>query len=111
MFDPEFRGAVSCSGADWIVTNKVAAKVVTEADRTLFRAFGEVAKATTPDMTKEQKLRACFNYAKTAFNESRPRTPHYLGSDWPILYANDMFVRGTGNCCSYAAAFAYGINF
>ena len=101
------RTGVSIGDTDWNVTNGAANKVVTEADRTLFRAFGEVEKATTPGMTKEQKLRACFDYAKTHYAESRPRTPHYQGMDWPVVYANDMFVRGTGNCFSYAAAFGY----
>ena len=101
------RTGVSIGGTDWNVSNGAAKKVETEADRTLFRAFGEVEKATTPDMTKEQKLRACFDYTKTHYAESRPRTPHYQGMDWPVIYANDMFVRGTGNCFSYAAAFGY----
>ncbi|MCR5041943.1 MAG: dockerin type I repeat-containing protein, partial [Clostridia bacterium] len=105
--DPAYRGTITFNGADWIITDGTAYQVSTEADRTLFRAFGEVAKATTPDMTKAEKLRACFLYCKQAYSECRPRTPHYTGIDWPIIYANDMFVNGTGNCCSYAAAFAY----
>ncbi len=74
---------------------------------TLLRARKVVNKVTTSDMSKAKKLKTCFNYVKTAYRESRPRTPHYNGIDWPVLYANDMFVRGTGNCFSYAACFAY----
>ena len=107
VYDPAFRGAVTADGADWLVMNGKALKVATASDRTLFRAFGEVAKATKPNMTKAEKLRACFDYCKTAYDECRPRTPHYTGIDWPVIYANDMFVNGSGNCCSYAAAFAY----
>ena len=73
---------------------------------TFQRAQAVVARITNDHMTKEQKLRACFDYVKT-YRECSPRWPHYLGMDWPVIYANDMFVRGTGNCCSYAAAFAY----
>lgn len=102
-----FRGAETINGTDYIVTEGKVQKVVTEEDKTLFRAFKEVAKATTPEMTKEQKLKACFDYCKTAYRECRPRTPHYTGMDWPVVYANDMFVGTGGNCFSYAAAFAY----
>lgn len=73
---------------------------------TLQRAQAVVARITNDGMTKEQKLRTCFEFVKT-YNGSRPRTPHYTGMDWPVVYANDMFVNGSGNCCSYAASFAY----
>ncbi len=105
--DLTYRGTITCNGADWIITGGSAYQVKTASDRTLFRAFGEVAKATTPDMTMAEKLRACFVYCKTHYTERRPRTPHYLGIDWPIIYANDMFAGSGGNCCSYAAAFAF----
>ncbi|MDE6024989.1 MAG: hypothetical protein K2G45_05990 [Lachnospiraceae bacterium] len=72
----------------------------------LQRAQAVVNSITDDSMTKKQKLKVCFDYVKT-YTECRPRTPHYLGMDWPIIYANDMFINGAGNCCSYAAAFAY----
>ncbi|MCI9176300.1 MAG: hypothetical protein HFH49_15470 [Lachnospiraceae bacterium] len=74
---------------------------------TLQRAQAVVAGITNDSMTREQKLRVCFDYVKEAYTEIKPRIPHYLGMDWPVIYANDMFVNGAGNCCSYAAAFAY----
>ena len=73
----------------------------------MFRAAKEVAKATNTSMTKKQKLKACFDYAKSAYSERNPRIPHYKGMDWPLIYADDMFIRGYGNCFSYAAAFAF----
>ncbi len=78
-----------------------------ESWQTLQRAQAVVAGITNESMTKEQKLRVCFDYVKRAYPEIKPRIPHYTGMDWPVIYANDMFVRGAGNCCSYAAAFAY----
>ena len=105
--DTEWHGALSYGGSDWIVEKGAARKVETPSDRTLFRAFGEVKKATTPDMTPEEKLRACFVYCKQNYHECRPRTPHYCEIDWPLLYANDMFVGSGGNCLSFAAAYAY----
>ena len=98
---------VAFNGSDYNVRHGMATKVVTEADRTLFRALNIVNEITTPDMTDAEKLRVCFDFVRTNYRESRPRTPHYTQMDWPVIYANDMFVRGTGNCCSYGAAFAY----
>lgn len=84
-----------------------ATRVKTKSYKTLFRALKVVAKVTNKSMSKSQKLKACFNYTKNAYKELNPRIPHYHGSDWPIIYANDMFVDGAGNCFSYGAAFAY----
>ena len=107
--DYTVRKAVSQNGTDWNVLNGKAYKVKTEKDRTLFRAFKEVDKALKgkTGLSKAEKLRLCFNYNKNAYVEKNPRIPHYRGMDWPELYANDMFVRGTGNCFSYGASFAY----
>ena len=68
-------------------------------------------------MTKEQKLRACFNYLITPIGQTtvlgdriyggNPRIPHYTGTDWPEVYANDIFLDHRGNCFSMAAAFGY----
>ena len=77
------------------------------ADKTLRRAQAIVANITTEKMTKEEKLWTCFNYVMKTYTGRRPRTPHYCGMDWPVVYANDMFLDGSGNCFSYAAAFAY----
>lgn len=105
--DSSYRGVLYSDGKSWIVREGIAQEVITAYDRTLYRAFLAVDDATTPDMTMEEKLYASFVYVKTAYREYNPRSPHYLGEDWPILYANDMFVDGGGNCFSYAAAFAF----
>ena len=88
------------------VNGKAMEGMSPESLATLQRAQAVVAGITNSSMTQEEKLKACFEYVKT-YRESRPRMPNYLGMDWPVVYANDMFVNGTGNCCSYAAAFAY----
>ena len=88
------------------VNGKVMEGMSPESLATLQRAQAVVASITTDSMSMEQKLRACFDYVKT-YREGRPRTPNYTGMDWPVIYANDIFVNGFGNCCSYAAAFAY----
>jgi len=102
-----YVNGVTHNGESWIVSNGKAKKATTKSDIVLFRAAKEVAKATNTSMTKAEKLKVCFDYCKKAYNELNPRIPHYKGMDWPIVYANDMFVDGAGNCFSYGAAFAY----
>ena len=75
--------------------------------KTIRRAKAIVASITNSKMSKAQKLRVCFEYVMKSYTGRRPRTPHYKGTDWPVVYANDMFLDGSGNCFSYAAAFAY----
>ena len=75
--------------------------------KTLRRAKAIVSTITNSKMSKAQKLRVCFDYVMKTYTGRRPRTPHYYGTDWPVVYANDMFLDGSGNCFSYAAAFAY----
>ncbi len=107
VIDFNYVNGIVYNGSNWIVSNGKAKKAKTKAEITLFRAAKEVYKATNTTMTKSQKLRACFDYAKKTYREFNPRIPHYTGMDWPIVYANDMFVGGGGNCFSYAAAFAF----
>ncbi|MDD6645522.1 MAG: transglutaminase domain-containing protein [Oscillospiraceae bacterium] len=105
--DPNYCNGISHKGKDWNVINGKATKVSSRSDRTLFRALKIVAKITNKNMSKSKKLKVCYDYVKNSYTELNPRIPHYTGNDWPILYANDMFVDGAGNCFSYASAFAY----
>ena len=89
------------------VNGKAMEGMSPESLATLQRAQAVVASITNDSMTREEKLRVCFDYVKVAYGESKPRVPHYRGMDWPVIYANDMFLNGTGNCFSYGAAFAY----
>lgn len=90
-----------------IYVNGKALQGMSEASMaTLQRAQEIVARVTNDRMSKEEKLKACFDFVKT-YTECNPRLPHYTGMDWPVIYANDMFINGTGNCCSYGSAFAY----
>ena len=107
VIDDTARLAVSWGGYDWNVLDGRAYKVSTAKDRTLNLALKKVAQLTKTSMTKAQKLRACFDYLQTETYECNPRVPHYRGTDWPIIYANDIFNNGGGNCFSYAAAFGF----
>ena len=75
-------------------------------DSVLAKAFAYVDSVTNSAMTDEEKLRACF----VSFRDKRERNPwlpHYTGADWPQKYADNFFDTMSGNCISYAAAFAY----
>ncbi len=103
-----YCNGVTSGGVDWNVINGKATRVKSDSDRTLFRALKLVYKVTDQNMSKAKKLRACFDYLqKASIVERNPRIPDYTGMDWPIIYANDIFVHNEGNCLSFAAAFAY----
>ena len=109
-------------GNGWLVENKALTysnvqyiadskgwltQVKSEYDKTLWRAHQLLAKVTNDSMTKDQKLRTSFNHIRDSYPEVRPRTPHYSGAGWHLLYANDIFVNKKGNCFSCCAAFAF----
>ncbi len=75
-------------------------------DPMLRRAKAYIDSVTTPDMTREQKLAACFSSFRSA-EEYNPWIPHYHGADWTVRYASYYFDNHAGNCYSYASAFAY----
>jgi glucan-binding YG repeat protein len=105
--DLTVRKAVTFKGKKWNVLNGKAKKVKSDTDLTLHRALKVVSKVTKKSMSKEKKLKVCFEYVKNAYIEKNPRIPHYHGKNWTTIYANDMFVNGVGNCFSYASAYAY----
>ncbi len=98
---------IEVDGVAWNIIEGKATKVETESDEVLHRALQMVAKNTTADMSREEKLRACFDHIKEDYLEGVRHDPPYQEIDWPILYANDIFVYGKGDCFSYGAAFAY----
>lgn len=68
-----------------------------------------VEQITTPKMTKEQKLKKCFDYTIQSYGYQTWRA-FSPASGWELAYAEDMFFRGRGNCFSYASAFAFLAN-
>ena len=71
--------------------------------------FMEEHQIVTDDMSRDEKMRACFDWLanKKNFSECNPWIPHYKGVDWPERYAGYFFEHTTGNCFSVNAAFAY----
>ena len=98
---------VTVGDTEWNVINGRATVAQSEGDLTLNRALRTLAQFTDSSMSMDDKLYAAFEYIKTSYLEGVPRDPPYRGMDWPIVYANDIFVTGKGDCYSYGAAFAY----
>ena len=78
----------------------------TDAEKVYAAAKEAVAKCTNDGMTKEQKLRAAFDYLKNNYMEGIRRSD-YREMDWPVVYGTDMLINGKGDCFSYGASFAY----
>ena len=78
----------------------------TDAEKVYAAAKEAVAKCTNEGMTKEQKLRAAFDYLKNNYMEGIRRSD-YREMDWPVVYGTDMLINGKGDCFSYGASFAY----
>lgn len=98
---------VEVNGVKWNVIEGKASRAETESDETLHLALQAVAKWTNTSMSRDEKLRACFEGLKNDYLEGVRHDPPYTEIDWPVLYANDIFVYGKGDCFSYGAAFAY----
>ena len=107
MIDDGYCDGVVIDGEKWVVCEGDAYKVYTTSGETWFLAAQAIAKCTDTGMTREEKLRAAFDYIKTSYLEGELHDPAYQGMDWPVVYANDIFVYGKGDCFSYAAAYAY----
>ena len=66
-----------------------------------------LVKATVKDsMTKEQKLRTCFDIFRE-FTEKNPWIPHDRSEGWVFRYANNCFDTRSGNCISYGVSFGF----
>ncbi|MCD7736721.1 MAG: hypothetical protein LUI07_07160 [Lachnospiraceae bacterium] len=77
----------------------------TEDYKTLLRARAVIAEVTTSNMTKAQKLKACFDWViSKPYKIRRKFSP---ADGWIITYANDHFIRGGGDCHADGSAFAY----
>ena len=107
QIDLGYCDGVNSGGADWNVIEGKATKVESDTDKTLNLALKAVASCTDSKMTREEKLRKCFDYIKTSYLEGVRHDPPYTEMDWPIVYANDIYVYGKGDCYSYGAAYAY----
>ena len=107
VIDYGYCDGINYNGSDWNVINGKASLAESNSDLMLNKALKAVAKCTKSSMTKQEKLKAAFDYIKTAYLEGVRHDPPYKELDWPIIYAEDIFVYGKGDCFSYGAAFAF----
>lgn len=68
-----------------------------------------VEKVCTPKMNLRQRLRAGFDYMIKDCPEYSSRTFRYY-TGWHRPFAEDIFVRGGGDCTSFGCAYAYYAN-
>lgn len=72
----------------------------------LIKANKIVEKVTKPGMSKSEKLKKCYQYAKKEF-QYRGSPKFQGGGRWELDYALDMFDQGHGSCYAYGAAMAF----
>ena len=71
-------------------------------------AVSVVNAVSTSSMTREQKLRACFNWIVRNCSYARDYTdPARLNYNWTKSYAEYLFANKKGNCYKYASAMGY----
>lgn len=104
--DVSARRNLTLDDARWVLMDGYAWPVTTDRARMLYDAMALLPSIINENMTKEEKLRACFDYIK-GLTEGVSRSPHDTSMAWPEVYAADIFEGTGGNCFSFAAAFAY----
>ncbi|MBQ8503547.1 MAG: hypothetical protein IJ491_04630 [Clostridia bacterium] len=77
-------------------------------DTAVKQAVKVVKAATNNKMTKEQKLKACYNWIIKNFSYQRDyQDPARLKNNWTKAYAEYAFRNKRGNCYKYASAMGY----
>jgi len=64
-----------------------------------------ISECTNSSMTRDQKLRALYNYVRDNYRYRKRALVDKDAADWENGYAEDFLEDGTGNCFSYAAAY------
>ena len=64
-----------------------------------------LSQITNDGMTREERLRAAYNYTRDSFSYLRRNYYDVGATGWEVDEARTMFSTGKGNCYSYAAAF------
>lgn len=66
-----------------------------------------LAQITTPEMSREQMLRAAYDYTRDSFTYLRRNYYEIGDTGWEMDEALVMFQTGYGNCYCYTAVFYY----
>ena len=64
-----------------------------------------VSKYTDSSMTRDQKLRALYNYVRDNYRYLKRPLVDKDETGWENGYAEEFLEKGVGNCFSYAAAY------
>ena len=107
LINTKYCDGLNLDGTDWCIIEGKASKAESDEEKALFTACKAIGKCTNSGMSRAEKLRASFDYIKTAYLEGVLHDPPYHEMDWPLVCANDLFIYGKGDCYSYGAAFAY----
>ena len=74
--------------------------------KALIMANQTVEKITKPTMTKEQKLKKCYDYCVNKI-QYRGSPKFEKGNQWDAKYVINTLNKGRANCYAYGATFAY----
>ncbi|MCD7854117.1 MAG: S-layer homology domain-containing protein [Clostridiales bacterium] len=66
-----------------------------------------ISKITNSDMTKEEKLYACYEYMRDNFKYQKGSIYSNGSSGWDVDEALKIFSKGKGNCYSFASGFTH----
>lgn len=89
--------------ANGVVTNISEKQAQVSAEAKKF-----IAKHTTPSMSANQKLHACYRWLVAYLHyRSKPfNAKDFAPADWPYTYALNVFRTQTGNCYNFACTIA-----
>lgn len=88
------------------LTKSGAASTSSVSAKLKIKALQVAAKITKSSMTKEQKLRACWNYMVSRQFSYANMSPNLKEKDWQKKFAYRMLETRKGSCSSFACAFA-----
>lgn len=88
--------------------NRKGEAPLTTSERLDLKCQEILKKITTSSMSKQEKIRACYDYvvSKNNFSYTTWRNFAYY-DDWSVDYAYEMLTKKMGNCYNFACAFAY----
>ena len=81
---------------------------MTSASKKMYKLVKKtVKKLVYNGMTKEQKLRACYNYLCSSTFKYVTKRPFSYAQSWRLTYGYEMLTTYSGVCYNFSAALAY----
>ena len=109
MINTKYCDGINVDGNDWCIIEGIATQVFSEEDKTLLAACKAIGRCTDTTMDRAQKLRASFDYVKTAYLEAFCTSRLITDMDWPVVCRRKacLYTERRSECYSYGAAYAY----